>query len=167
MGIQDRNVRVWLDAAKLDEKGLTVRDVISALQREHVELPAGRLETPGREVNVRVLGEAIDIETLRKIVVREVNGSPIYISDVALVEDGFDDTRRIARVNGVPAQGLSIKKQRGSNAVAVATPVREALADFQKTLPEGMNVGRRLRHAPSSSRSRSRRSSSRSCSRSS
>ena len=140
MGVQDRNVRVWLDATKLDEKGLTVRDVISALQREHIELPAGRLETQGREVNVRVLGEAIDLETLRKIVVREVNGSPIYINDVALVEDGFDDTRRLARVNGVPAQGLQVKKQRGANAVALAKSVLAAADDFQKTLPEGITV---------------------------
>jgi len=140
MGVQGRNVRVWLDATKLDEKGLTVRDVISALQREHVELPAGRLETAGREVNVRVLGEAIDLETLRNIVVREVNGSPIYIGDVSLVEDGFDDTRRLARVNGTPAQGLSIKKQRGSNAVALARQVHAVLAEFQKTLPAGITT---------------------------
>jgi hydrophobe/amphiphile efflux-1 (HAE1) family protein len=140
MGVQDRNVRVWLDATKLDEKGLTVREVIQALQREHVELPAGRLETQGREVNVRVLGEAIDLETLRKIVVREANGSPIYIGDVSLVEDGFDDTRRLARVNGTPAQGLSIKKQRGSNAVALARSVRDTLETFQKTLPEGIRT---------------------------
>ncbi len=140
MGMQDRNVRVWLDANKLDEKGLTVQDVISALQREHVELPAGRLETKGREVNVRILGEAIDLETLRHIVVSEVKGTPIYIGDVALIEDGFDDTRRLARVNGVPAQGLGVKKQRGANAVAVAKEVRRALDEFQKTLPEGMTV---------------------------
>jgi multidrug efflux pump len=140
MGIQDRNVRIWLDATKLDEKSLTVRDVISALQREHVELPAGRLETRGREVNVRIMGEAIDINTLKRIVVKEVNGSPIYIGDVSLVEDGFDDTRRLARLNGVPAQGLSIKKQRGSNAVAVARAVRTALDEFQATLPEGLTT---------------------------
>jgi multidrug efflux pump len=140
MGVQDRNVRVWLDATKLDEKGLTVQDVIAALLREHIELPAGRLETQGREVNVRILGEAIDLETLRKIVVKEVNGSPIYISDVSLVEDGFDDTRRLARVNGVPAQGLQVKKQRGSNAVALAKSVRAAMDDFQKTLPEGITT---------------------------
>ena len=140
MGVQDRNVRVWLDATKLDEKGLTVQDVIAALQREHIELPAGRLETQGREVNVRILGEAIDLDTLRSIVVKEVNGSPIYISDVSLVEDGFDDTRRLARVNGVPAQGLQIKKQRGSNAVALAKSVLAAMDDFQKTLPEGITT---------------------------
>jgi hydrophobe/amphiphile efflux-1 (HAE1) family protein len=140
MGIQSRNVRVWLDAAKLDENSLTVQDVIMALQREHVELPAGRLETQGREVNVRVLGEAIDLETLRHIVIRKVGGSPIYLGDVSLVEDGFEDIRRIGRVNGLPAQGIGIKKQRGANAVAVAKVTRAALEEFQKTLPEGMTV---------------------------
>lgn len=140
MGVQSRNVRIWLDAAKLDENGLTVQDIIVALQREHVELPAGRLETPGREVNVRVLGEAIDLETLRHIVIREVSGSPIYLSDVSLVEDGFEDIRRLARVNGLPAQGIAIKKQRGANAVAVAKATHAALEEFQKTLPENMTV---------------------------
>jgi multidrug efflux pump subunit AcrB len=48
--------------------------------------------------------------------------------------------RRMARVNGVPAQGLGVRKQRGANAVAVAKEVRRALDDFQKTLPEGMTV---------------------------
>jgi hydrophobe/amphiphile efflux-1 (HAE1) family protein len=141
MGTLERNVRIWLDAAQLDEKSLTIRDVITALQREHIELPAGRLEAPGREVNVRVLGEAVDLETLRKIVIREVGGSPIYISDVALVEDGFEDVRRIARVDGGPAQGIGIRKQRGSNAVAVAKRVREAIDEYQKTLPEDMSIG--------------------------
>jgi len=141
MGTLERNIRIWLDAAQLDEKSLTIRDVISALQREHIELPAGRLETPGREVNVRVLGEAVDLETLRKIVIREVGGSPIYISDVALVEDGFEDVRRIARVDGGPAQGIGIRKQRGANAVAVAKRVREAIGEYQKTLPEDMSIG--------------------------
>ncbi|MCJ7587806.1 MAG: efflux RND transporter permease subunit [Candidatus Aminicenantes bacterium] len=140
MGVQNRNVRVWLDAAQLDEKGLTVSDVILALQREHIELPAGRLETPGREVNVRVLGEAVDLETLGHIIIREVNGAPIYLSDVALVEDGFEDVRRMARLNGVPAQGIGIKKQRGANAVSVAKAAKQAIAAYQRTLPEGMTI---------------------------
>lgn len=140
MGVQTRNVRVWLDASQLDEKGLTVKDVILALQREHVELPAGRLETTGREVNVRVLGEALDLETLRHIVVREAGGAPIYLNDVAMVEDGFEDVRRQARVDGAPAQSLGVKKQRGANAVAVAKAVKRAVAEFQGTLPEDMRV---------------------------
>jgi multidrug efflux pump len=141
VGGLERNVRLWLDASKMDEREVTVSDVLAALQREHIEIPAGRLETQGREVNIRVLGEALDLETFRHIVIREINSSPVYLSDVALVEDGFEDVRRIQRVNGVPAQGVSIKKQRGANAVAVAKQVRKALADFQKYLPEGMTVG--------------------------
>ncbi|MFE8598399.1 efflux RND transporter permease subunit [Archangium violaceum] len=140
-GSLDRNVRIWVDAQKLDARGLTVTDIVTALQREHVELPAGRIETAGREVNVRVMGEALDLETLRHLVVREGNGSPIYLSDVALVEDGFEDERRIARVDGQPAQGLGIRKQRGANAVSVAQGVRAKIAEVQKDAPPGLEVG--------------------------
>ncbi len=140
-GSLERNVRIWVDAAKLDAKGLTVGDVIAALQRQHVELPAGRIETEGREVNVRVMGEALDLETLRNVIVREENGAPVYLSDVALVEDGFEDVRRMARVDGNPAQGLGIKKQRGANAVSVAQGVRATLEELRKDLPEGMQLG--------------------------
>ena len=140
-GYLERNVRIWVDARKLDERGLTVADVIAALHREHVELPAGRIEAGGREVNVRVLGEAVDLAELRGIVIREAAGKPIELQDVALVEDGFEDARRRARVNGVPAQGLGIKKQRGANAVAVARAVRSALADLRGGLPAGVDLG--------------------------
>ena len=139
-GYLERNVRIWADASRMDERGLTVRDLIGALQREHVEVPAGRLDTEGREISVRVLGEALDLETLRKIVVREVAGTPVYLQDVALVEDGFEDERRRSRFHGLPAQGLAIRKQRGANAVAVAHAVKATIADVQKTLPPGMDV---------------------------
>ena len=140
MGVQTRNVRIWLDAAQLDEKGMTVSDVILALQREHVEMPAGRLEASGREVNVRVLGEALDLETFSHLVVKKAEGAPIYLSDVGMVEDGFEDVRRMARLDGGPAQGMGIKKQRGSNAVAVAKAAKKAITEYQKTLPEGLVV---------------------------
>lgn len=140
-GYLERNVRIWLDKNQLDQRGVTVSEVTSALQREHVELPAGRLDAAGREIDVRVLGEALDLESLRKIVVRQTAGQPIYLSDVALVEDGFEDQRRVSRVNGEPAQGLGIKKQRGANTVAVAAGVRQMMEEIKKGLPEGMKLG--------------------------
>jgi len=140
-GFVERNVRVWLDAARLDEKGLTVTDVIDALRREHVELPAGRIETEGREVNVRILGEALDLSTFQRIVVGNTKEAPVYLEDVALVEDGFEDVRRLSRVGGAPAQGLGIKKQRGANAVALAEGIRKAMDELRPNLPEGMELG--------------------------
>ena len=138
-GSLERSVRIWVDADALDERGLTVGDVITALQRQHVELPAGRIETVGREVNVRVLGEAVDLDTLRGIVIRP-GASPVYLADVALVEDGFEDIRRFARTNGNPSQGIGIKKQRGANAVAVAKAVRSEIERIRSGLPEGMDL---------------------------
>jgi multidrug efflux pump len=140
-GWLDRNIRIWMDATKLESKGLTVSDVLGALQREHVELPAGRLESTGREVSVRVMGEALNLESLQDIIVKNTPSGPLYLKDVAIVEDGFEDVRRLTRIDGAPATGLSIKKQRGANAVAVAKAVREQLTQIQKTLPEGMELG--------------------------
>lgn len=139
-GYLERNIRIWIDAARLEARGLTAADVIGALRREHVELPAGRIEAEGREIDVRVLGEAFDLSTLRRIVVRKVAGSPVYLEDVAIVEDGFEDVRRMARVNGEPSQGLGIKKQRGANAVAVANGVRATLEEVRKGVPENLQV---------------------------
>ncbi|HEX6642493.1 MAG TPA: efflux RND transporter permease subunit, partial [Thermoanaerobaculia bacterium] len=90
---------------------------------------------------VRVLGEAFNLDEFRNLVVRDSAGAPVYLSDVAMVEDGFEDIRRISRVNGEPAQGMGIRKQRGSNAVAVARGVKETIAEIQKTLPPGMELG--------------------------
>jgi hydrophobe/amphiphile efflux-1 (HAE1) family protein len=141
VGSVSRNVRIWIDSDKLDERQVTVSEVLAAIGNQHVELPAGRLETSGREVNVRVLGEAFNLEEFRTLVVRDIPGAPVYLSDVAIVEDGFEDIRRISRVNGEPAQGMGIRKQRGSNAVAVARGVKQAIAEIQATLPEGMELG--------------------------
>ena len=139
-GYTERSIRIWLDADRLDQRGLTVKDVVAALGREHVELPAGRIETDSREIDVRVLGEALTLSDLRRVVVRRVENAPVYLEDVALVEDGFEDARSIARTGGQPAQGLGIKKQRGANTVAVAKAVRVALEDIRKGLPDGMNA---------------------------
>lgn len=139
-GFLERNVRIWLDARKLDQVGMTVADVTGALARQHVELPAGRLESPGRQISVRVMGEALDLESVRRIVVGRVAGSPVHLADVALVEDGFEDVSRIARANGSPAQTMGVRKQRGANAVAVATAVKAALAEIEKTMPAGLSV---------------------------
>lgn len=140
-GYLERNVRIWVDAEKLAARQLTVSDITAALRREHVELPAGRMETAGREVNVRVMGEALNLDELREIVVREVDGQAVYLHEVALIEDGFEDERRISRVNGVPAQGIGVRKQRGANAVAVAQEIRAELDEIREGLPEGMELG--------------------------
>jgi hydrophobe/amphiphile efflux-1 (HAE1) family protein len=136
----DRAVRVWLDANELAAHDLTVGDVTTALQAQHIELPAGQLRSGGREVSVRIMGEVIDIGQLERVVVSQAGGQPVRLSDVAIVEDGFQDVQRRSLADGEPVQGMGIRKQRGANAVSVARGVRATLAELQKTMPAGMTV---------------------------
>ncbi len=139
-GYRERSVRVWLDAARLQAYGLTVSDVLDALRAEHVEIPAGRIESADREMNVRAEGEANTVADFSSIVIAERNGSQILLSNVAVVEDGLEDKRRISRSNGLPAQGMGIVKQRGSNAVAVGKAVKASIAKIRTTLPKDLNL---------------------------
>jgi hydrophobe/amphiphile efflux-1 (HAE1) family protein len=137
-GFRDRNVRVWYDAVRLEAQGLTVQDVNRAIQREHLEVPAGRIEGATREMNVRAEGEAIDVESFRNLVITYRNGAPVRLRDVSVVEDGLEDRRRLSRTLGEPAIGFGITKLRGANAVQVGRDVRARLEELQKQLPEGL-----------------------------
>jgi hydrophobe/amphiphile efflux-1 (HAE1) family protein len=137
-GYRERNVRVWIDAVRLEAQGLTIQDVTRAIQREHLEVPAGRIETPEREMNVRAEGEALDLEAFRNLVVSYSDGAPVRLDDVAVVEDGLEDRRRIARSNGEPSIGIGIQKLRGSNAVDVGRGVNRKLEEIREQLPEGL-----------------------------
>jgi multidrug efflux pump len=139
-GFRDRNVRVWLDAKLLESFNLTVEDVTRALLREHVELPAGRIETMSREFNIRTEGEAPSVEEFRNIIISEKDGSQIRIRDVGLVQDGLEDKRRVARMSGIPAMGVAIRKIRGANAIDLAHAVKAKVADLKKRLPEGLQM---------------------------
>jgi len=143
-GYIDPNLRVWIHADKLAEHELTVNDVTQAINSEHQETPAGYIDTGKEELNVRVLGEANTVEEFSKIIIPQRNGAPIWqpfhIGDVATVEDGLNDIRRISRHQQAPAIGLGIKKQRGTNAVAVAQAVKKKLNELQSNLPSGMKL---------------------------
>ncbi len=140
MGYVDRNVRIWVDADKLVATGTTVSDITSAFQRQHVTATGGQLSDGGRALDLRILGEAPDLETLRNLVIHASGTYVVRLGDVALVSDGLADVTSIARMNGIPVQAMGILKQPGSNAVAVARAVRDAMADLEKTLPDGMKI---------------------------
>ncbi len=144
-GSLDRNLRVWIDAKKLEALQLTVDDVMRAIQTEHAELPAGRIETSTKESNVRAMGEASTPEEFGNLIIAHRGGQPvykpIYLKEVASIEDGLADTRRIARIMGKPAVGLGIKKQRGANEVEVAHRIMKKLEEVKKQLPKGIEMG--------------------------
>lgn len=141
-GFTAPNLRVWVDQDKLTANELTVDDVINAIQQEHSEVPAGRIETSVNEQDVRAMGEVKTSADFGNLAIPKRNGQPIYkpiyLHDVATIEDGLDDVRRISRSDGKPAIGLGIRKQIGSNEVEVGKAVAKKLAFVRKHLPKGM-----------------------------
>jgi HAE1 family hydrophobic/amphiphilic exporter-1 len=143
-GFLDRNLRIWVDADKLESYQLTVQDVIDAVDREHDEIPAGRLETDAKEYNIRVMGEATTIKEFGDIIISKRGSEtvyrPIYLKDVAAIEDGLADVRRIARSRGQQAVALLVRKQRGANEVEVAHKVLKKLDEIKNDIPKAIDA---------------------------
>ncbi|MBK6879954.1 MAG: efflux RND transporter permease subunit [Elusimicrobia bacterium] len=135
-------LRVWLDPEKLRANEITVDDVTAAVATEHTERPAGYLTSATKEWNLRVMGEAGGVAEFENLVIPARNGAPVYrpfhLKDVATIEDGLADARAISRVNGKPAIGLGILKQRNANMVDVGRRVKEKVEALQKNLPAGV-----------------------------
>ncbi|MBV9080508.1 MAG: efflux RND transporter permease subunit, partial [Elusimicrobia bacterium] len=123
---------------------ITVDDIVSAISTEHREVPAGNLSTPQHEWNLRVMGEAQSLDELGNLIISDRAGRPIYkpfrLKDVADLDDSLADPRAVSRVDGRPAVGLGILKQRNANAVAVGEAVVARVNELQKTLPAGMTL---------------------------
>src|SRR5262245_35009583 len=140
LGGRQRQVNVWLDADRLRAYNLTVTDVSRALQAQNIELPGGRVDQGPQTITLRTRGRVQTIAQFGDIVVREKDGHPVRVADVARVEDGQADIESLANVNGEDAVVLQIRRQSGTNTVEVARGVQERIAEIQATLPAGYEL---------------------------
>ena len=140
LGGRLRQINVWLDPMRLRSYSMTAADVQRALRSQNVQIPAGTVKNAASEAGFRVLGKARSIEEIGLLVVREAGGALVRVRDVARIEDGAEEQKTVARNNGVPSVVLSIRKQSGTNTVAVVDAVNEKLDDVKKLLPAGFDV---------------------------
>jgi len=134
-------MRIWLDRERLAAYGLTPQDVEEALRRQNIEVPSGRIESRSREFTVLSETDLRTPEQFNRLILREVKGYPVRLSDVGRAELGPQDERNIVRVNGRPAVGMGIVKQSTANTLAVAQAVKTELPKIAAALPPGMQVG--------------------------
>ena len=140
-GKRERTIRVNLDLARMNAYGVTTQDVIRAFQAEHVQMPGGFLVGDATEYLIKLDLEFHKPADLERLVVSYRAGAPVRLRDIARVEDGLEDDRRLARYNGAPAVGLGIVKVTGANAVAVIEAVKQRLAEeILPRLPPGMQL---------------------------
>ncbi|MDH7943052.1 efflux RND transporter permease subunit [Pseudohongiella sp. SYSU M77423] len=134
-------MRVWLDRVKLAARGLTVTDVESALRRQNLELPAGRVDSIDREFTVRVDRVYQTPEDFARLVIaRGADGHQVTLGEVARVELGAASTRSIFQGNGTDAVGLGLVKQSNANSLTVLREATALIERINATLPDHMSL---------------------------
>ncbi len=140
-GKRERTIRVNLDIERMNAYGITTQDLLRAFQGEHFQMPGGFLVGETNEYLIKLDLEFHQPDDLRQMIVSYRDGAPIRLSDIAQVEDGLADNRRLARFNDEPTVALGIVKVTGANAVAIIDAVKERLnEEIIPQLPPGMRI---------------------------
>jgi hydrophobe/amphiphile efflux-1 (HAE1) family protein len=143
-GSRDYSMRIWLDPDRLQSLALTAGDVVTALQRQNVQVAAGILnqppvEKPGAfQISVQTLGRLADPEAFGNIVVKQTSKAVVRVKDVARVELAGLDYGVNSYLDKQAAVGLGIFQLPGSNAIETAKKIKTAMAEISKTFPPGI-----------------------------
>jgi HAE1 family hydrophobic/amphiphilic exporter-1 len=140
VGDAKREVNVWLDPLRLEALGLSVDEVMAGLYQENVNTPLGRLNRGGMELPVRVSGKPAEVSGYSSMVVAWREGRPLRLGEMARVQDGIEEQRSLALVNGAPAVALNVLKQSGANTVAVADGLKATVAKLAAELPGEVKI---------------------------
>jgi len=139
-GGKERAIVVKVDRNKLAALSIPVGQVVNAIAKENTDTPAGRITASHLEFSVRSMGELKSPRDFQEVLVSKVNGKPIFLKDVAEIEDSHKEVRKISRYNGKEAVTISVKKNTDANTVEVADDVKKAVVQVGKTLPPGYNL---------------------------
>lgn len=140
IGGQERQVNVWVDPDKMRSYNVTPAEVSAALRIQNIEFPSGRLDEGQKETSVRTMGKVEKVEDFNNIVVATRGGYQVKVKDLGYTEDGAEELRSEARLNGQPAVTLIVAKQSGQNTVAVAHQIKERLQEIEATLPANYSM---------------------------
>ncbi len=133
-------MRIWMDPERLAGYRLTPQDIEDALRKQNIEIPGGRIQGTEREFSVLSVTDLNTPEQFEQLILKDVNGYLVRLKDVAKVEIGPKDERRIARFNGDNAIALGIVKQSTANPLEVSNDLRKVMPEIIASLPEGVKI---------------------------
>jgi hydrophobic/amphiphilic exporter-1 (mainly G- bacteria), HAE1 family len=135
-----REIWVKADLNALRVRGLGMSSLQLALQNAQLQQPAGTLVSNSRDASVVLDGLVSDPRQLGSIVVAQTSSGPVYVRDVAAIDDTHARTASIARVNGVPAVTLTATKLATANTIQVSQRIQDTMTQLQPSLPKGMQL---------------------------
>ncbi|MCL2878107.1 MAG: efflux RND transporter permease subunit, partial [Acidobacteria bacterium] len=139
-GNRPREIQLLLDKNRMNAYSLTVDQVRQAVQRQNVEIPGGSFIAGPAEIALRTMGRIQNVEDFNEIIIAYRGGSVIRFRDIGRVFDTVEEPRSIARLNGLEAVSLQIRKQSGTNTVEVVDAVMARIERILTTLPPDIQV---------------------------
>jgi CzcA family heavy metal efflux pump len=139
-GGKSRQVNVSLNSDLLQSKGLSAADVVTALGTQNLILPSGTTKIGQFDYDVELNSSPLKVSEMNDFPVKIVNGSPIYVRDVATVSDGFAPQTNIVRLDGVRGTLLSVLKNGDASTLDVVKGVRDLLPRIESTLPKELEI---------------------------
>jgi multidrug efflux pump len=133
-------MRIWLDPSKLSAYSLTPLDVQSALNRENVELPSGKISGNATELTVRTFGKLYTEEDFENVIIKSAETGDIRLKDIGQAILGPENEESILRESNVPMVGLAMVPLPGSNYVEISDEFYKRLEDIKKEVPEDIKL---------------------------
>jgi HAE1 family hydrophobic/amphiphilic exporter-1 len=135
VGGSEREIQIALNPQRMEGYQVSVEDVRNAVMASNLEIPGGRVDEAATEYVVRVKGKLTSVDQFDGIIVKNHDGRPVYLSDVAVVKDTVEEQRSLSRFNDRVAVALDIVPQSGANVVDLADGVRNALEELKAEMP--------------------------------
>jgi HAE1 family hydrophobic/amphiphilic exporter-1 len=135
MGGLEREITIHVDRDRLSAYGLPLDLLLARLARENINVSGGHIQGGQKEFLVRTMGEFPDVKTISDTIVAVQGRTPIYLRDLARVEDGFKEQRNLSRTNRQASVAIMVMKQSGANTVAVTELVKETIQAMEKQMP--------------------------------
>lgn len=140
-GKQAREVAIDADPSKLRQYGLSLNDIVKAVQTQHRNIPGGTLLAGGNRFTIQLTGELAHPEDFAELVVRSQGSTLVRVRDVATVRFGYSrDQSTIFRLNGRNSIAISVTKRTGANIIKVVDEAKEAVKTAQAKWPKGTSV---------------------------
>ena len=142
VGAPEREIQINIDPAKLAASKLTFRDIESAVNLENKDISGGLVEVGTMKRNIKIKGQFRTAYDMQHIQVKNVNGAPIYLQDVAQIIDTVKETESYARLDGKNVITINIVKRAGENLINTADGINKIVADMQESeeLPKNLKV---------------------------
>jgi HAE1 family hydrophobic/amphiphilic exporter-1 len=136
IGYKDREIRIYPDITKLNHYGISIRELNAIVAQENIKIGGGKLISADKEFILKTKADALSIEELRNIKVKE----GLRLKDVARVEDGISDPRSYSSYNGTEGVMLEVQKISGTNTLDIISKVKAEVPALEKMAGERFGI---------------------------